>query len=386
LNNKTQQVNQIKLIKTNILDFFVSKFSSDPLKVITTPAYSYRGDKNYDLFGLLDAFLTMYILDSDDRLLSQIDYVDWFNKILEFQNDGHFFIAEEGTFHVKEHVTAYAVAILKLISTKNEHCLFLFDNLNIPQQYINLIKRSNDFKKWITLMGLELPRFNFKKSLVYNLKYNSKRLGWHNIWPGSHVGGGVPAVIGMLRESLVKRNVVDDKELVQFFDNYIQCLDERCSNKYGIWKRGIFDLFYPFLSYRDIGGAAHFLWIYDYLGYRYRFPEKIIKSCLKFQGSNGLVKKHPFCIDFDFTYLLNHSMEQINDDYESIGRVDNYMYKNYLAIIQFYSNKSNFQLLHDTHSIPGALASLVEIEKYFIRRSIFDKLQFNDPFKHICWL
>ena len=79
-------------------------------------------------------------------------------------------------------------------------------------------------------------------------------------------------------------------------------------------------------------------------------------------------------------------MEQINDDYESIGRVDNYMYKNYLAIIQFYSNKSNFQLLHDTHSIPGALASLVEIEKYFIRRSIFDKLQFNDPFKHICWL
>lgn len=375
----------IEEIRGNIFGNYLENYATGGNQELYSPSFSYNGSKT-DLFGLLDVFLSIYILDKEGKFRDKMDLSDWFDRILSFQDSEFYFMPGEYTFHVKEHASAYAISILKLLALQDDTCQKKFESLKVPEVYLRLILEEKRFFKWFNRMGLKWPSFDFRKGIKHNLRANSKHLGWHNIWPSSHIGGGIPAYISMTKSIIANRYNVEERAINRFFDNYFNRLDKICDGNSGVWKKGVLDKIYPFVTHRDIGGAVHFYWVYDFEGRNYKYPKELVSSCIKFQRETGLIKDKPYCIDFDFTYLINRSMIQLKDNHDEKDKIDKYMYKSYAAIIDFYSDRNNFRELKNTHSIPGALASLVEVEDYFVRNGIFEKNQFGKPFDHVCWL
>src|SRR5690554_2268645 len=371
-------------LKENVFQIFQQKFFCGFDGNITAPDYNYNGGRKRDLFGVLDAFLSFYILDRES--VRQMPLPLWFKAILSFQDASHYFQAGDYTFHTQEHSTAYAISVLKLLSKECEECRQMFQQIRLPIFYEKIIKQPNELEGWLNKLGFSFPQYDLRLSFKHNLRLISKRLGWHNIWPSSHIGGGVAAAIAMISNNYINQGLITSPEFSDFFERYFSILDNRINKKYGVWKEGVFDFFWRSVNHRDIGGAVHFYWVYDHLGRNYLYPERLVSSCIKFGRANGLIKDKPFCIDFDFTYLVNRSMKHLSYDFKDISSVDFFMYNNYQGIIEFYSKRSNFDRLNDSHSIPGALASLIEVEDYFKSRGFFVEGQTSRPFDTICWL
>ena len=276
VSNKTQNFKQYNFnvfLKNlhNWIDSFKYNDESGQYSVI-------RGQKKPSLYGTCDMVYNLFIPNEFDAYINSHKnekVEDWISVIQSYQDErtGWF---KEGRFnyayHFKEHSTAFAVSVLKLLNAQ-------------PKYDFSISKKLNTRKKvhsWL------------KKGPEWGLLY----------WPGSHRGGGIGAIYATLGPEFYPHE--------HFFEWYFEWLDKKADPEVGFWRLGwIHKLKKDRLTKHELGGAVHYYWVYEFLCHAIPFPEKVIDSTLLLQNEFGTWDTHySYCIDLDAIFCLTRCCKQ----------------------------------------------------------------------------
>lgn len=332
------------------------------------------GAKNSDLYGMLDAVYVLHTLGRLEEMTSIESRKEWAKRILACQDEDGWFTGLSFRGHPKEHATAYAIGALKLLKAHDE-----VDYLSLIQPIKSLrsiLENYSTFESWMSHLGFwsirDIPK---------------KNLGWHYIWRGSHVGGGVAAVIGMLEERLIEwwGGSVD---VEQWFIWYFNWLDRRVDVKTGLWQRAFWNLVYRGPTIIDLGGAAHFLWIYEARRQPFPYPQALIESTLRLQKKNGLYRDHPFCIDLDANHALIRAYCQLSSSVQQRlkTRVHKAILADFTAISRYLLQTPLIEAYPDTHGLPGALIAMKECERFPECKQDLGLGDWNHVLDNVWWL
>ena len=106
-------------------------------------------------------------------------------------------------------------------------------------------------------------------------------------------------------------------------------------------------------------------YVYEYMGRKWPYPEKIVDMTLELQHANGLWDKDvTYCIDLDGVYSLLRSSRNAGgyraDDVKAAS-------VRYLERAESILNDREFFFSHytNTHILPGALAAIAECRKFY---------------------
>jgi hypothetical protein len=214
-----------------------------------------------------------------------------------------------------------------------------------------------------------------------------KKLGWHYIWRGSHVGGGIAAIIGMTRD-LFKKWWDEEINTDYWFERYFKWLDGHANPKTGFWQRAFWNRIYKTPTIIDMGGAAHFYWIYNALNHPLPYPEQVICSTLSLQRKDGLYKKYPFCVDLDGDLCVIRSFLQLHDSKKPIYKEQVYQSaeRNFNTILRELSEQPLERIYKDSHGLPGALAALTECTKLPQFKYAESVKEWRHPLDRAWWL
>lgn len=311
----------------------------------------HRSSSEPDLYGMIDAVYILFTLDRLGDLTTRASREVWAGRILACQDEAGWFSLRNHRGHPREHATAYAVGALRLLEVEEGESYL--DRVR-PFEGIRAILSSRPaFLKWIRRMGFnglgDIPK---------------KNVGWHHVWRGSHVGGGVPAALGMMRD-YVDGWWPGQVSLDEWFGWYFDWLDSEVNPSTGFWQRAFWNLVVRRPTIIDLGGATHFLWVYEAYGRRFRFPARIIESTISLQRPTGLYREHPYCIDLDANFCIIRSYLQLPPDIqrEMQPMVIQAVRRNFDAVARILLEGDLTRVYSDLHGPPGALAALVECTK-----------------------
>jgi len=317
-----------------------------------------------DLYGMLDAAYILQTIGGLADLTDKSSRETWAERILACQDDQGWFSRKNLRGHSLEHATAYAIGALLLLELESDE---RYVKRIKPLEGMNpLLSDAKEMMRW-------LRRLDFRITPQSILQ---KKLGWHYIWRGSHVGGGIPAAVGMTKD-LIAQWWPGQVDVNQWFEKYFDWLDCHVNAGTGYWQRAFWNYIYRKPTLIDMGGAVHFFWIYEAMGRSFPYPEAVITSTLSLQKSGGLYKNHPFCIDLDGNFCLIRSYLQLPEDKRAIykDRVYGSSEKNFEAIIHTFIQQPLEKIYNDSHGLPGALAALSECCK-------LPEFKYSDALKH----
>ena len=318
--------------------------------------FSYQPGEAFDLYGTADMVYLLWVIDELEERTTPEGREEWIALIQSYQDpETGWFSKGNETLHFKSHATAYATGALSLLGAEP---LYPF--------------------KWKTRMT---------KSEKATARW-LEQIWWDVVWVGSHEGGGVAASLAMTGEA-------PD----QWFDWYLDWLDREVNPNTGLWQRAFYNVVIKKPNMNDMGGAAHFWWIYQWRGRPIPYPEKVIDTCLSLQLESGLWDKK--LIKGDFPYCINcDAINGINLAYfhlSSKGR--DYRGDDIRASFERFLSRStgvlstpgNIEKLYDnSHDLPGALIGLAEADKFFRLTEGEGRLKTRKPWRTvlgtICWL
>ena len=336
----------------------------------------YQGQSSPDLYGMLDAVYILYILGKLRQKTDKTSRKIWANRILACQDENGWFSRLNLRGHADEHATAYAIGALKLLEVEPE------------EQHLNRIESLAFLKPILTDHGTFL---NWIKNLNFCFSSRSilkKNLGWHHIWRGSHIGGGIAAIIVMTNNQFKQWLCPCQIDTKQWLITYFNWLDDNVNPETGYWQRAIWNKVFRRPTLIDMGGAVHFYWIYEATERLFPYPEQVIQSTLSLQKNSGLYKKHPFCIDLDGNYCIIRSFLQLPRSKQKLyhNRVYSSVQNNFESIVNALLKNPLDKMYSNSHGLPGALAALIECSKLpdFKYAELIGLWQ--NPFDKVCWL
>lgn len=310
-----------------------------------------------DLYGAADLAYVLWITGELYDRTSAEGRAEWAAVINQYQNP------ETGLFDQGNdsgesvlHATAFATAALKLLGHKPAH----------PHRWAEDIFGSPE--------GIEAWLDSF---------------GWNQIWSGSHDTGAAAAVIDA-PEGISLPPDWEEWTLTAFTAR----LDERT----GMWKNGVLDPILRFPTTVDLGGAAHFWWIYDHLAAPIPEAETAIRSTLRLQRDTGIWGARVFNgafpqgIDFDaingYRILLPWTSPEFREEMtdEILASVDRYA-----AALEFHLNRpdSLTELYRDSHKLVGVLNTIAEVDVLYRqltgRRKITGMPQWRSALTFVAW-
>jgi len=366
---------QIEIITKKSLEFLIAHAPTREKPPFSGKFSLHRGSDQPDLYGMIDALYIIYTLGLLPKLTDRSSRALWAGRILACQDEEGWFSRKNERGHSREHATAYALGGLGLLSVEGyENYIKLIKPL---RGLFPILTDEKIFSKWISKLNFRLT----PKSIL------GKNTGWHYIWRGSHVGGGVAAALGMTQpnnsEWLPERIDLD-----LWFNRYFTWLDEHVNAETGYWQRAFWNSIYKRPSLIDMGGAVHFLWVYDAFGRPFPYPEAIIQSTLPLQKTTGLYKDHPYCIDLDGNFCLIRSYLQLSEQSKSDYKESVYQSttKNFEAIISELSTNRFEDIYTDSHGLPGALVALVECRNLPEFKYMSDLQTWKNPLDRVWWL
>jgi hypothetical protein len=340
----------------------------------------HRGHGDWDLYALVDMLLCGLTLEPSVPLPSSMDPQRWADRILSCLDHDGLATRRNPTRHVTEHATAYAYTGLVLLRNRGAR-------VGLPpfRYFSSPTYCEAEFTAWFNRMGLQCPRWVPGKGLKESLRISTERLGWYHFWPGSHVGGGAMATVIMrqLLEALDGRPpaVCEVPELDAFFRLANRMIDART----GLWRPWFRRLAAKHARLGDVGGAAHFLWLYDRLGVPHPFPEAMLRTALRLQSPDGLFMNRPGCIDLDFTHLFSYAARL--GARRDLDEVDQAMLRNGVAVLNHLLQKGNLFAYEDSHGLPGALCSLAQVDAYIRWRGLeSDESPTVNVLAEACWI
>jgi len=335
----------------------------------------YRDAAESDLYGMLDATYKLYTLGRLPQKTDEASREVWAKRILDCQDDQGWFTRRNLRGHPREHATAYAIAALHLLQIESGEDYV--SQLTPLVAFLPLLTNHAAFLRWINVLDFRFdPRSILKKNL-----------GWHYIWRGSHVGGGIPAVVGMTQH-LFEQWWPGQVDVDQWFAWYFEWLDAHANPRTGYWQRAFWNLVYHKPTLIDMGGAVHFFWIYEALGRPFPYPKAVIESTLALKRTNGLYKDHPFCIDLDGNFCLIRAYLQLPAEQQAQYRERVYRSaeKNFEAIVKALLERPLEEIYPDSHGLPGALAALVECTKLPNFKYADALASWQHPLDKVWWL
>jgi hypothetical protein len=167
-------------------------------------------------------------------------------------------------------------------------------------------------------------------------------------------------------------------------------LTEKLDHQTGFWKNGVFDRIWRAPTTIDLGGAAHFWWIYHHLGHPIPYPEKVISNILALQSESGLWGTrlfngaYPQGIDFDALCGLRLAWLQLPEEARSARRsqilaaLDRYACA---ADAHLNSEGSVERLFHTSHKLVGTLNALAELDLLHQMLTGAPKLETPEPLR-----
>jgi hypothetical protein len=191
-----------------------------------------------------------------------------------------------------------------------------------------------------------------------------KNVGWHHIWRGSHIGGGIAAIIGMTSH-LAEQWWPGQVDIAQWFNWYFDWLDNHVNANTGLWQRAFWNRVVRKPTLIDMGGAVHFYWIYEAMQRPFPHPEPLIAATLHLQRPDGLYKDYPYCIDLDGNFCITRAYLQLSPEKQNRWRNKVYssLTANFDGIINTLLARPFSEIYNNSHGLPGALAALVETTK-----------------------
>ena len=335
----------------------------------------YREARQADLYGMIDAVYILYAMGKLSVMTDREARRYWADQILGCQDAEGWFTRRNLRGHSREHATAYAVGALKLLAIEPDEDYL--DRLVPIRSLLPLLVDREEFLNWIR-------HLQFDGTLRDILR---KNVGWHHIWRGSHIGGGIPAIFEMTRHMFTSwwSEDIDDG---RWFGWYFEWLDDHASAETGFWQRAFWNKVYRRPTIIDMGGAVHFFWIYEAFGRDFPFPEGVIRSTISLQKRNGLYRDHPYCIDLDGNFCVIRSYLQL--DGETKERFSDDVHRsaeaNFCAVVEALTAEPLEAIYEDSHGLPGALAALVECAKLpgFRYTDLLEGWQ--HPMDRVCWI
>ncbi len=287
--------------------------------------YSFTPGGQIDSYGTTDMLISMYIMNELGGL-SERQKDEWAATINRFQDPATGKYKKTYTLHFWEHTTAYCTCALKLIDRRPAH----------PMKWKEKIIRDE------------------KSMLAWTRQW--KRAPWSLTWSGSHVWAGIPATLAMTGEGTDA-----------FFKWYFDWFDKEADPKTGFWRRGWKQKLLAKEPHpHDMFGAFHMYYVYEYMGKKWQYPEKVVDWTLKFQQpDNGLWGSGAiYCRDLDGIYSLTRSSRNANG--YKVGDVRAAVVK-MLATAELQLNDEALVLQNypNTHKLTGALCAVAECQKFF---------------------
>lgn len=335
---------------------------------------------DWDLYGLIDMLLGAVTLAPSHAVIGRIDAGAWAERILSCLDAEGLATRRNPTLNVPEHATAYAYSGLLLLRELGARVA------PPPFRYFRSPTFSRDeFAAWFKRMGLRCPRWYPGEGLRGSIRRSARRLGWYRFWSGAHVGGGVMA-------TLVMRHQLTDPEgrlprvesfpaLAAFFDLADHALEART----GLWRPWPKRLLLGRPDRGDVGGAAHFLWLYDRLGVRHPHAEALLASALGLQRRGGLFSEEPGCLDLDFLHLLSYTARLgVRRD---LREVDGAMLRNGVAVLGHLLAPGGLADYDESHRLPGALCAVAQVDAYLRWRGLESgPSPTRDVLSEVCWI
>jgi hypothetical protein len=308
--------------------------------------FSSRAGEHADLYGSSDMVFILWILGQLESRTTGSGRREWASVIQSFQDPrtGRFQPGEAAA-EGATHATAFATAALKLLGARPLH----------PHAWAEgLFARPEAIRRW-------LDSFN-----------------WQQIWSGSHELGAAAAVIdapGGIRLP------------PEWADWTLAAFTERVDEETGLWKNGVFDLVWRRPTTIDLGGAAHFWWIYHHLGRPIPHPDKVVASIVSLQRETGLWGTrlfngaYPQGIDFDALNGLRLAWSQLSEEARSARRsqivaaLDRYACA---AEAHLNADGSVERLFRTSHKLVGTMNALAELDLLYLTLTGSPKLETSD--------
>lgn len=335
-----------------VLDHIARNASSSAIYPLRGDFSHFIGGDEPDLYGSADAVYVLSILGRLKELTDLHSRKLWADRLLSFQDEDGRFTRKNLRGHSWEHATAYAVGALKLLdhSQQENH----IERLRPLDNLLPILTDRKIFLEWISHLD-----FKLSPSAIM-----AKRTGWHYIWRGSHVGGGIPGIFGMV-QSMFEKWWPDQVNVEEWFNWYFEWLDHNANSSSGFWQLAFWNKFYKKPTIIDLGGATHFLWVYEACKRPFPFPEQIIESTISLQKKSGLYRGHPYCIDLDANFCITRSFLQLSQSkrIDLLSRVRKSVESNFISVVNTLSEDPLSEIYSDSHGLPGALAAIVECVK-----------------------
>jgi len=311
--------------------------------------FSARATGKTDLYGSADMVYVLWILGELESRTTDAGRREWASVLQSFQDprtglfdpSGY---AEESTMHA----TAFATGALALLGARPRH----------PHSWAEpLFAEPEAIRRWVDSFD------------------------WNQIWSGSHELGAVAAVID------APRGIVLPEE---WADWTLEALTEKLDHRTGFWKNGVLDHIWRGPTTVDLGGAAHFWWIYHHLGRAIPYPEKAVSNILALQRDTGLWGTrlfngaYPQGIDFDALGGLRLAWLHLPEEARSahhgqiLAALDRYACA---ADAHLNSEGSVERLFRTSHKLVGTLNALAELDLLHRTLTGTPKLQTPRPLR-----
>lgn len=292
--------------------------------------FAHRPHRPTDVYGSADLVFVLWIVGELESRTTPAGRQEWISRIQAFQDpETGYFGRGHLAGHGPAHATGFATAALRLLGAQPAY----------PFRWAGSLFGSRErVESWLD------------------------SLDWNVVWTGSHGAGTAAALLDAPSLATLPRG----------WEGWVlDGLSARVDARTGFWKRGLLDAFFRRPTTLDLGGAAHFWWLYDRLSKPIPSPRKAIEGILSLQRRTGLWGTRlfngnfPQGIDFDALHGLRCGLKQLSgDERRSSG-------ERIVAAIDRYADAverhledagSLARLLSTSHKVVGTLNALAEAD------------------------
>ncbi len=288
-----------------------------------------RPDGEVDLYGDADAAYALWILgDLDEVAVPEREA--WASRIQAAQDrDSGWFDRSLLAGHGVPHATAFATGALVLLGACPLH----------PLRYAESLFASRvSTDAWLD---------GFR---------------WSQVWTGSHAAGAAAAVLDAPKGLSLPED---------WSEALLAALDARVDPATGFWKRALHDRVLRKPTTLDLGGAAHFWWLYDRLGRSIPHPARAVAGIVRLQRRTGLWGsrifggRFPQGIDFDALHGLRVAWPRLSEvERRGLRGPVEAALRRYAdaAHAWLLAEGSCTRLIRKTHKLVGTLDALAELD------------------------
>lgn len=344
----------------------------DPDAAVARGQFASAPDKAApDLFGALDILFAAEILDQLDELTDAAGRAAWADLILGFQGEDGWFRSGDEQSHSVEHVTAYALGGL-LVLTQGD-----------AGQLAKRLKPFRGLQEQLAASpGIGEPPFSL--SLLDRLHF----------WRGSHRAGGLAAIVGAADDlGLPSEAFVGIGDPQEWLSGWWAYFADQIDSRTGYWSmapallRAGFDAVYQ-LRHRPklaaMGGAVHLYWISEKIAAPMPHPEALIPATAGLMEATGLYEKHPYCIDLDANFLIGRALSYVTPGNGVEATARSALAANREAVLSWFASRPHGEWRKNSHALPGALAAVAEADRILLDVAPDDA--WRDIFKTTWWL